>query len=828
MQLLSRADLLKLLAEHPEPEHQLVAQAMGFSYRIYTQLNQPEIEPTSFTNQVEPKANDAVMYTARIQYQFWAVTKCQAVNDEEPVVEYEPWQQGEIVPDLPYRGVAEQAVLNPGQWQNLWDDALRTQRKSNQIHLKLSVLHLSRSRPIRQLPKRPRKTFTRSVTLLLERSQELRPAWDVILQTRQTLVALLGKEAVQSFYLSEGPQGDWSRLGASGLGGVTEIADDSLVILVGSFGSLKSEKISPDWQRLLSSLRQRGLHLLLLSIRPLHQSGSIIWPVQMLDPRANVGKDSQNISVQTLLDVLSQVWLSNEKQLRNLRLAVPQASLMTELQVYNHSALDRDSIYMRLREEKLKERLRAYEKIDQKIKDRVQQVVSNWQNSLGATARDAENLQRQLLNNPDPKQFVQLNRQARLIRQQFDQGQKPGMAYGLIRSMLPVLRLLQNEPHSSGWLYLMETAQKIALQTGAELPLAHKGLQSTGPLRQLHQRHHHLQLNETPNGMLAIGDQAYCQQTEKIIRDRLSGNFAQLDIIDLGIHWQLKKLTKPRWAQRFWRNTEGLFAAHEDNVIFQYLEASPENPQASWQLAHNLWSWATDSGIDDYGLWVELQIKQVSFRLRWIAAGEFLMGSAEDEPERENAEIQHKVTLTQGYWLADTTCTQALWQEVMGDNPSHFKNQPQNPVEQVSWDDCQDFIKQLNQQLGGDIFLRLPTEAEWEYACRAGTRTTFSWGNTMTTEQANYDGSSPYNKGEKGEDRNRTVAVSEFEPNPWGLIQMHGNVWEWCLNWLSDYSQEPVVDPKGSEGGHDRVLRGGSWIQPRAPPALGLPLCVLA
>ncbi len=141
----------------------------------------------------------------------------------------------------------------------------------------------------------------------------------------------------------------------------------------------------------------------------------------------------------------------------------------------------------------------------------------------------------------------------------------------------------------------------------------------------------------------------------------------------------------------------------------------------------------------------------------------------------------------------------------------HFKDNPHNPVEQVSWDDTQHFIAELNQRIAG-LQARLPTEAEWEYACRAGTTTPFSFGENITPEQVNYDGEYPYAGGEKGLNRERTVPVGSLPPNPWGLYEMHGNVWEWCEDWYGEYPNEPQIDPHGPEEGVYRVLRGGSWI----------------
>ncbi|MEF8732406.1 MAG: formylglycine-generating enzyme family protein [Candidatus Accumulibacter meliphilus] len=193
-----------------------------------------------------------------------------------------------------------------------------------------------------------------------------------------------------------------------------------------------------------------------------------------------------------------------------------------------------------------------------------------------------------------------------------------------------------------------------------------------------------------------------------------------------------------------------------------------------------------------------------------MAPGHFLMGSPPDEPEREDDEVQHEVTLSRGFWLADTACTQALWQAVTGANPSEFQDDVRNPVENVSWDDVQTFLSELNRRVPG-LQARLPSEAEWEYACRAGTTTPFSFGDNITPEQVNYDGNYPYAGGEKGLYRQKTVPVGSLPANPWGLYEMHGNVWEWCADWYGDYPNTPQVDPTGPQTGDSRVLRGGSW-----------------
>ena len=199
----------------------------------------------------------------------------------------------------------------------------------------------------------------------------------------------------------------------------------------------------------------------------------------------------------------------------------------------------------------------------------------------------------------------------------------------------------------------------------------------------------------------------------------------------------------------------------------------------------------------------------IGMKFVWISPGSFMMGSPKEEKERIDNETQHKVTLSKGFYMGVYTVTQEQWQEVMGNNPSEFKGVKNLPVERVSWDDCQQFIKKLREK--DKKVYRLPSESEWEYSCLAGTKTAFHFGETISTDQANYNGNYIYGNGKKGVYREKTTPVDSFPANAWGLHDMHGNVLQWCQDWYGDYPQKDVVDPQGPEKGQLRVGRGGSW-----------------
>jgi uncharacterized protein (TIGR02996 family) len=212
----------------------------------------------------------------------------------------------------------------------------------------------------------------------------------------------------------------------------------------------------------------------------------------------------------------------------------------------------------------------------------------------------------------------------------------------------------------------------------------------------------------------------------------------------------------------------------------------------------------------------------VGMELALIPAGTFLMGSPETEPQRYADEgPRHPVTLTRPFYLGVYPVTQQQFFQVLGRNPSHFTPQRRgghnHPVEQVSWDDAVAFCRRLSELPGekeaGRVY-RLPTEAEWEHACRAGSTTPFWWGDTITSDRANFDGTDPYHASPRSRFLQRTTVVGAYRPNPFGLYDVHGNVWEWVNDWMGAdyYRRSPAVDPRGPKSGHGYVVRGGSWF----------------
>jgi len=240
----------------------------------------------------------------------------------------------------------------------------------------------------------------------------------------------------------------------------------------------------------------------------------------------------------------------------------------------------------------------------------------------------------------------------------------------------------------------------------------------------------------------------------------------------------------------------------------------------------------------------ELTTEILNMEFVYVAPGSFVMGSPEDEPLRFDDETLHKVELTRGFYIQKTEVTQGQWEAIMYDNPSKFTDcGTVCPVENVSWNDAQEFVRKLNHRVGGEQF-RLPTEAEWEYVCRLGAKggplsdlvvvsdivklvgkgikiassVFFTTGECLSTDHANYNGKYPFPGCPEGEFRGKPVPVGSFPPNNLGVYDLHGNVNEWCQD---NYGPYPVprtfplyklVDPTGPAKGKYKVYRGGSWL----------------
>jgi formylglycine-generating enzyme required for sulfatase activity len=324
-----------------------------------------------------------------------------------------------------------------------------------------------------------------------------------------------------------------------------------------------------------------------------------------------------------------------------------------------------------------------------------------------------------------------------------------------------------------------------------------------------------------------------------------------LEIADSSMMCTLQRVVRPAWALECGRDEAGLYALLPNpwglpvRVAWPFQAMEPiAMPVATSKKKASAKVHALTLALDEIGPFATLTLAGKnglhSQVWRYIAPGQFVMGSPEAEthglPDQgyyTDERPQHIVTISQGFWLADSACTQGLWQAVMGRNPSRFDASDgggaNHPVERVSWHDTQVFMQKLQAILDqgmetgppsrlAQCMLTLPTEAEWEYACRAGTSTPFSFGNSISTAQANFDGNYPWRDEKKGEYRQKTLDIKALPANAWGLYQMHGNVWEWCADEKREYSTAEMLDPgldaavlPSPKAQAARVVRGGGW-----------------
>jgi len=257
---------------------------------------------------------------------------------------------------------------------------------------------------------------------------------------------------------------------------------------------------------------------------------------------------------------------------------------------------------------------------------------------------------------------------------------------------------------------------------------------------------------------------------------------------------------------------------------------------ALWDVEPEYGCLATPVGFpgvckSEAGIPFEQISNSIGMSLVSIPPGEFLMGSPATEARRATEEFQHPVLITKPYWLGVYQVTQAEYASVMLESPSFFSDRGKGcervtgisterfPVEEVSWDDATEFCARLSSlpnETSIGMTYRLPTEAEWEFACRASTSTPFHFGLTLTGIEANCDGREPYGIVGRGEFLGRTTEVGSHMANAFGLHDMHGNVWEWCQDWygVNAYERSRFADPKGPSTGTCRVARGGAWNSP--------------
>lgn len=794
MNNLSRADLLRSLAkiEHDKSPSipKLLAENLGFGYKEKQDNSQEQSQNGDLSGDEESPKKQLGLPQIIVTNHYWYLNSREKLPEKKEEIKQQPLNI-KLLEKKKTSLIESLSLKSEGEWQNLFDASLKQAQKSKRTDIQKSIAHLSKSKPADSLPKQKRYSFNKPICIIMERTQMLRIAWGDMREIWQNIKRLVGEKNLKSYILPTGIEGEFQAI--QGAPSFTQLEVGTRLIYIGTFGALHSGEVSESWKNHLYKCLLKGYDCQLYSLCPIINSP--IDKVHFLDDRVQKAD-----ALDQLVQSMQLVWLIYDRQLRYLREATEGATLYTELLAFNHLNIEKDAQFIWHKHSEFKYHFTNIKAI-QLI---VEKATKRWSHGRSDIADEMEQLLGQMIGEKEFKlnEFPYLKNLAALSLKQQENGEKSNMGLTLLSSILPELEILAKGPAKDDFIDLLNAAQTEAKRRGYSLPLGDEGLKSTDPDYALITQQDSLlklsssgeKINPAQN-LLSIGNQAYCEENNRVIVNTLPTQ-KSLNIKDQGQRYQLSSTRKPKWASRIWHNADGLHAAQEDGTEFHLTPATKSTESAQWQGTHNVWDWATDYGIDDYGLWAVLTVKNVDFKLRWIHAGTFMMGSPEGEKDREGGETQHQVTLTKGYWLAETSVTQVQWQAVMNENPSDSKV-IKLPVSKVSWNDCQIFIEKL-QKLVPDFNPSLPTEAQWEYACRAGTETAYWWGDKLDESKANNSSS--------------LKAESKMDQNHFGLRSMSGNILEWCNDGWTGYSKQAVTDPKGDDSSSRRVLRGGSWI----------------
>ena len=800
---------------------------------------------------------------------FWrieTIERFQATTPEIPSYLFEPvdqdtiQQDGTYIFDLP-TPVVSFASLVPLLFNGLGEE-IRVSRPAWDKLVKI----IATGRPIRKIPRHREKRWPRHVTVIRDRHKNLFPYWHDFESLIQDLQNLLGKDRVTTLCLDEQGPDTLLPCPPSGRSGIPPESAVLVLSNLDDFGSIARELA---WQAFFRRLTRHGCRIITLSpasrspadfflcrlSRP-HSLFQHLFPVRQPSVKG-FSLPVQHDEIETALTMIAPLPLVDRGLLRKLRREFSWGTPPLEGIVWNHDKIMRSYLGIRISLKHKQEYEQRFASLDPAVRDRFWALVHRHHEKGYPGLKSLEQLSQAALEPAlekgsidlgyyktllaqycqtgadNPEQEEPLRQQLRTMlamipatvwqRQDalqefstqafavaFDreirEGRWPELPPGLLPSQVPrlesplhtksVVFALFQESHQGRAIVCEETT---AEQHGGKTRAAQVVRFTTSPVH--------------PATLILPGE-----NRQRVVASPLSVTPDDKPLIfaEQTARYHLQAVPRPTWAEAIGRDRQGLFVETRQGDPATRVYWLPEEVTADGRRLAATWfpcvELGEELGRDHYGVYWELNIRDIVYRCRWIPPGTFLMGSPKDEPERDDDEKQHPVTLTRGFWLGETTVTQELYKVVMGINPSRFRGK-KRPVENVSWQDCQEFCKKLQSlpETKGLTF-HLPTEAQWEYGCRAGTTTPFSFGANITPEQVNYNGNYPYNNGNRGLYRRETVEVRSLPCNAWGLYEMHGNVWEWCRDWYGEYPDGPVQDPEGPGQGGLRVLRGGSWF----------------
>ena len=847
---LGRADLLRMLADHKDSNDErqnALADVLGFVFSPKT-VERPEQDPEQKPGQLAeinpqnntPRLPRGLFRPLHAQYLEVAASEEQWQNPA-PLADHglltdndqAPWDETATIP-------AFQPLV---PWTRLWPRLHQNVTRSHPAGLDVVRLtgQLAQAKFVQRPPRLTRQTWPTRVHLILDFSDRLTPYWDdwhwladnlrKLLKDRLLVSVLHRSDAIVLHAWSSPEIRPWPQLNSN-----------QTLLIASDLGMLDHTRPYArfNWQRRLQAFARQGQACLMaaplahsqlvaevVNLMPLIRLSpdSSLRPVAKLSPvhEALVFNDD-NQAYRLLFTMLAMTTRAEPALLRALRLCLPIQADNAGLEgaIWLDARLNTAPGACTVNEAAVAEWQQAFSLLEPALQKQLLDCLRRYHASLPQMIHHEETLLwssrvNAKLAKPEHHHAQNARHFFHKLTQSL-QGDNNGQYYPAERHLLLSIadHHLQHVAASlSGENYLNRLSVAVSLNRPLETQILPAGLDWASWLQsQPGMPERTVNMVQGPDGALLIEptDRLPAPGWQRLLTLKLDRQV---------VLWAMAAANE-KLQYRPWYWMEHPFVLNDPVLEYIVSPVSHLNAKKLWlhtgrqQICLNQLvapEWAKEWGVDRHGLYADLSFRWVIQRFRWIEPGSFLMGSPASEAERFDNEEQHAVTLSKGFWLADTACTQRFWQAVIGDNPSRFNDDLNKPVEQVSWHDVQRFINKINPAIPSSK-LRLPSEAEWEFACRAGTETPFSFGDNITPQQVNYDGTNPYDGGEVGEYRQTTVAVKSLPANVWGLYEMHGNVWEWCQDgWQEDLGNNdmdnPLFDPQ--DKGFARVLRGGSW-----------------
>ena len=812
-----RADLLRVIADAPKGSLNYAAKILGYKKNKPAQtlqkVNSPQkrINNRSYETEFQAEATKEEVYQS---IPFWLLTERKYLSENTPS------SSDDTLPDTSlWTGLADL----PPQRQLLceWSEimprlrkVLSKQNNSRNPDIKPLVRKLSKAEPLKALPRKKHRQWPQKLCVLEDFATRLTPLWHDQREVSSQLARLLPHGGLHITRLEDGLKN------GTIFGDIPDPQTQTLfgysILVLSDLGVLGAR---PDmelahWKRFAQECNAGGQNCVALTPAPLSYYPADfrkLWTLIEWD-MANtekLNKKMRRVQEDRLLGVLSHHVKIAPGLLRSVRRLFPEMSAVTEIDAWRSTHIASPHPVAATLSNRSKFQLRVhFRRLSVNQRREVLKVIKSWCGgdynsvyfeailSLGELASD-------IVDPSDIEGAVQFLKDIDAIAKYNPPSErllntgrsKVGRYFQEMRG-----RIGDTPMEISGAREAFDSLVNMfpRYEGGDDLPIgADPAIHSrSGPLRQL-------ALRQQGGRVYAATQKYYDQEVEEVPSD-----------------------SKPE-SEKHGSLLAFIDTTCEDLLIWK---------APFWKKGHAP-SWATRWGHDTYGPWAELTVnnstgQQIVQSLRWISPGSFTMGSPKDEEGRfDNEGPQHKVTLTKGYWLFDTPVTQALWEAVMGNNPSYFKS-PERPVESVSYDDAQDFLNKINNRFE-DLDLSLPTEAQWEYACRAGSElATYAGAMEIKGEHnapvldeiAWYGGnsgvdfdleegwdSSDWSEKQYNHKKAGTRGVGLKQANSWGLYDMLGNVLEWCHDDRRNYTDTAETDPIGSLESHLWALRGGSW-----------------